>query len=49
MDPFKALHAAVKYAVTAVSGLETYTWRKLARRQPPGSTHLPAPIRQRSP
>ena len=36
VDPFKA--AAVKYAVTAVNGLGDYTWRKLARRQAPGST-----------
>ena len=37
-NQWEALHAAVKYAVTAVNGLGTYTWRKLGRRQPPGST-----------
>ena len=45
VDPFKALHAAVKYAVTAVNGLGDYARRKLAGRQPPGSTHLPAPTK----
>ena len=45
VDPFEALHAALKYAVTAVNGLGDYARRKLARRQPPGSTRLPAPIK----
>ena len=44
VDPFRALHAAVKYAVTAVPGRGDYTWRKIPRRYPPGSLRLPAPI-----
>jgi len=45
VDPFKALHAAVKYAVTTTSGRGDYTWRKLPRRSPPGGLRLPSPIK----
>ena len=45
VDPFKALHAAVKYAVTATTGRGDYIWRKLPRRSPPGGLRLPSPIR----
>ena len=45
VDPFKALHAAVKYAVTATTGRGDYTWRKLSRRWPPGGLRLPAAIK----
>ncbi len=44
VDPFKQLHAAVKYAVTATTGRGDYTWRKMPRRQPPGGMRMPAPI-----
>jgi len=44
VDPFKALHAAVKYAVTASTGRGDYTWRRLPRRSPPGGLRLPSPI-----
>lgn len=45
VDPFKALHAAVKYAVSATNGHGDYTWKKLPRRAPAGSLRLPAPFR----
>jgi predicted metal-dependent peptidase len=45
VDPFRALHAAVKYAVTATTGRGDYTWRRLPRRWPPGGLRLPSPIK----
>ena len=45
VDPFKALHAAVKYAVTATTGRGDYTWRRLPRRSPPGGLRLPSPVK----
>lgn len=42
VDPYKELHAAVRYSVAHKRGLGDYTWRKIGRRSPPGSLRLPA-------
>ena len=44
VDPFKALHAAVR-GVVVERGSGDYTFSKRARRNPPGAAILPGPIR----
>ena len=45
VDPFKALHAAVRYAVAVTKGKGDYTWRKMPRRSPPGGLRMPASVK----